>query len=754
MGLNRATDRYMFVTEAKTTGGASQLTKGVLAVVDMKNGTKDGPAVINSFLGFPKTDKRFAIQSGTAGKSVNRSASNKSMSSRVFSLAEIKKLEVSVPNQKEQTLEEVVIGYDGFNAESSFKFRKGQSPFNFTLQLEDGGLSYRGGGSSAKEILQFSHDIPGCDPGDDCEECVSCAYVDCKLVTDELIERIRAHEITGGGKLIDHVDVTPVYECDSDAPTATVLFSYYTLTVCDTGDDEALSYVAKQYDFPVKRISRKGNNSTYEVLTPDTDGAPDDYEQGIPSLLKGCDDCPAGFTATADGFVYAISIEDDGADRSSVITSNLAAGKYVSGTIQRSETGTRGFGFYVAKYSSKITVAEIASFTGSTANNRNTAEITYAGKSEAFCTNGSTVDTAWVKGETCGAIEETFEIILPDTVCGVDVLDQLQKAYPDFDVQIATTGESVLELTLTGTSGTANINVGGTDYLATFNTDLATTASDFVTAHAATILTDWNVVVTANAEVLSFEGEDAVVNAITITNDTPDLDGTLVVTANLAKKACKTKYTATVISNLVCDECDDIYKDYFVTDAPEPFGLKVWEKTGGTVADNCKCGIRFKAKPFSLVPNEALRDQIAFMETSTLIRVAAGYPGEIREGIGFIEKGIYTGEHLFRRVLRTHLMGNLRAQEIESRAYFLGETTRHDYLGRILRNEESVVQDDTEQMVQYSIELGHEAYSQGFAGKQEDNIKYVIAVPYGSHNSVENLLNNMAAAADIPSVKA
>ncbi len=81
-------------------------------------------------------------------------------------------------------------------------------------------------------------------------------------------------------------------------------------------------------------------------------------------------------------------------------------------------------------------------------------------------------------------------------------------------------------LTLTGIAGTANINVNGTDYLATFNTDLTTTASDFVTTHAAAILLDTAVVVTANTGVLLFTAPFTGFPAITITNVTGDLDGT------------------------------------------------------------------------------------------------------------------------------------------------------------------------------------------------------------------------------------
>lgn len=63
----------------------------------------------------------------------------------------------------------------------------------------------------------------------------------------------------------------------------------------------------------------------------------------------------------------------------------------------------------------------------------------------------------------------------------------------------------VSTVTLTGTSGTANIPIDGVNYLATFNTNLSTTASDFVTTHA-TALNTAGVTVTSNAAVLTFTG--------------------------------------------------------------------------------------------------------------------------------------------------------------------------------------------------------------------------------------------------------
>jgi len=87
-------------------------------------------------------------------------------------------------------------------------------------------------------------------------------------------------------------------------------------------------------------------------------------------------------------------------------------------------------------------------------------------------------------------------------------------------------GNSTRTLTLTGTSGTANVAVAGVNYLATFNTDLTTTASDFVTEHGATLLA-LGYTVTSNLAVLTFSALTASFPTITITNATGNLAGTL-----------------------------------------------------------------------------------------------------------------------------------------------------------------------------------------------------------------------------------
>lgn len=85
--------------------------------------------------------------------------------------------------------------------------------------------------------------------------------------------------------------------------------------------------------------------------------------------------------------------------------------------------------------------------------------------------------------------------------------------------------------TLTGTSGTANIQINGTNYLATFTTNLTTSAANFVTSHAATLLALGVTVTSSGVDVIltsSIAGQPFL--TIAGINVTGDLDSTLVAT--------------------------------------------------------------------------------------------------------------------------------------------------------------------------------------------------------------------------------
>lgn len=103
----------------------------------------------------------------------------------------------------------------------------------------------------------------------------------------------------------------------------------------------------------------------------------------------------------------------------------------------------------------------------------------------------------------------------------------LSEEYP------ALTGNTSRAVTLTGTSGTANVVVGGTNYLATFTSNLNTSATNFVTSHAATLLA-LGITVTANSGVLTFVADTDTFPTITVANVSGDLAGTIAAASEIS----------------------------------------------------------------------------------------------------------------------------------------------------------------------------------------------------------------------------
>jgi hypothetical protein len=667
MGLNRAFDRPFFVINGavKTTGGSLDLAKGQLALIDQSVTTVNGAKVVASANGKAKDAKDFVLRLGVSDREPNRSYTNKDESTMPFSLNDIVGLTVSAPDRTEQSLDEVIIGYDGFNANTAFNFLTGDAYFRLSLELKGGAVAFRGG-SGDSEVVNINVEVPECDPFNNCEDCDECSTVDCKTITLEAIERLKRKQLSGGLTVDQLIDITPVFSCDTPATLDEIAYDYYCLDVCDTGTDEALALVAAQYNAKVARTNRVGSTSTYQILLPESAGAPDDFVQTIASLIKGCEDCPAGYTGVPGGYVYAVTLEDDGADLSGNFTAITIPG-LVAGTVIKADGQSDGVGYYTFVVNDPLTDAEITTFLNSPAVN-GTATFSKPFKVSAICENDSISETSWTLCGTCNVIEQIYTIVLPDNECGDDRLAELQANY-----------DSVVE--------------------------------------------------------------------IAINPETDEED----------RQACQTRYITTVISNIVCDECDPIFKDYYVTSAPESFDTFKWELvTTPSVlpSGNCLCGIRFKSREFILQGDEALRDLVGFTETSTQIRVAAGYPEEIREGIGRLPKGRYEPKYLSRWIPRTHLAGNLRAFENEGRAYFRGLNYRKDYLGRLLRGETSNMEDESKQYIQYTLKVSHFNHTQSFAGRINEDINYDIFVEVGRHQAIEDLLNNLAANAGVPSVQA
>lgn len=658
MGIHRPMERHLFTANdaVKTAGGSLNLAKGQLAFVDTSKTTPDGAKVVSSFAGKPKNDKVFELRVGVSdARLANRSRSNKAMSTVPFSLNEVKALRVETPGVIEQKVDEVIVGWDGITPGSEFKFQTGDYPFQIAVEVTGDPVGYMGGGANT-EIAVVRVEIPDCDPLNTCVDCDGCSAVDCKAVTMEAVERLRRKQVAGGLELQELMEITPVFECDNDVTATLIPYTWWTLELCDTGSDNALAQVASQYDVPVKLVHRVGSTSTYEMLLPDSEGAPADFEQGIASVIKGCATCPDTFTATPEGLLYAFTIEDDGADLTATIE---GLPNYVADTAAKSGNNY-GVGYYTALFSEALTDEDITAFLEDADENA-TATVEFVSTVKALCENDTVNTFEWVEGDTCNAITRKYRIILPDADCGQSRLAELQSTYPN--------------LVITRVSGTN----------------------------------------------------------------------------------CSAIYETTVVSNLVCEECSDIFKDYYVTEAPVKHDNTEWTIVADATASpsgNCKCGIRFKAKTMRISPEEALRGNINFLETSSEIRVSAMYPEEIREGIGRIPEGALTGKYISRKQDRTMLGGLLRSKEAESIAYFLGENPNSTYIKKLLNGGLSVIENDFQQYIHYTLTIATAKNAGGFGNVSSSDLSYSIWVPIGKHAEVEAVLNDLAAHAGVDPVKA
>ena len=653
MGLHKPFDRHFFVIggATKTTGGSLQLTKGQFGIFDIQDTSVNGAKAVSSFKGQPK-NKLYELKVGNTDTPVTRSNSNKANSSFPFKLSNVVDLRVSAPERTKQEVDEVIVGYNGIDPTTSLTFGVGDKK-KMVVRLEGESIGLLGYNNNMVDIPVYM-DAEGCSPyRKDCQDCDPCIGVDCLPIVLNAIETLKNHQLRGGMKVSDFVDVTPIRECNTNPTLTEIPYKFYCLEVCDTGDETALALIQAQYeDIKLVRTGRIGAISSYQFLQPASVPAPKDFEQTLPSIIKGCANCPDGYTEAEGGLVYAVTLEDDGTDESSTVES-LA--NTVDGSAIKTNTQHDGVGYYTVVLTESLSDEDFDTFIESNP----TATITFVGEVSAICNNDTVNTVSWTECGECTVTEQTYTIVLPDTDCGEDRLVELQKHYPN------------LEIELEGTTG-----------------------------------------------------------------------------------GCQTKYITTVTSNLVCEECDPIFKDYYKTETPSSYDGRQWTLEGDSLeGSDCKCGIRLKGKVLEVHPDECLRDDLGFTDSSVMIRVSGGFLTEVRAGDEQVDDSFHT-EYVSRWKRRTHLGGNFWNFEDRSRVFFTGEA-RHqgDLVARMFKGEESALDSD-KQYVDYAVTIRRDWYTQSFGSREEDNITYHVIVEVGRHQSVEDLLNSLAAAAGITTVQA
>lgn len=222
-----------------------------------------------------------------------------SFTTEVFPVRNLDLMRYQTPVRVEQP-NVYYLGHNGSNGVcNSLQFECGQT-YNFHVTLK--GRPVRNiFKNEIREILEFDTDCcnnctqTGCDTDEDCH-----------LYIDDLIKRF--NDTLWVSRFYT---ASKVVEC-ATPPTALTRTNYnvYELTVCDNGDELALSKVVNQYtSYKVERVDRSGAYSTYRVIK--TGAAPSAFSQQAVVFTNDCGDCPTGYTAVPAGDAYNISVASE-----------------------------------------------------------------------------------------------------------------------------------------------------------------------------------------------------------------------------------------------------------------------------------------------------------------------------------------------------------------------------------------------------------------------------------------------------------
>jgi hypothetical protein len=347
-------------------------------------------------------------------------------------LSEVVDLKVFAPKSVGVKVDDFIVGFNGIDGTELTLKNTSSSVIELTLCGEPMlQLGYKTGEVTVAVTLQAPYvDSDG--------NVLEGEFATMQERVEYAVKEFQRMTLLGGAPITDYVDIIAV-NSENGALSGTA-YTFRSLTVTDAGDSNAFARVQAQYPtYKVVKTDRIGDEkSVYTVLVPSATVLAD-FEITSAGSVKTCEDCPSGFTATDAGFVYHITVEDDGADLSTTVD-NIAG--YVSGSISR-KGNVDGVGIYTLVTEEAVTDAEIATFKASTAV-LGTSVVTFVGEVSAICTvvgesgfpDAVVDEIAWVLGNTCYATTKTFELTVADDDCGNARLAEIQSAYPNLTIAV------------------------------------------------------------------------------------------------------------------------------------------------------------------------------------------------------------------------------------------------------------------------------------------------------------------------------
>ena len=723
------------ITSVLTSGHAGNLAKGQLAFVKDKAKKGLGAEVVSDFQGMNKKE-RIAIRVGeTTTPSNLRIKEVASKGTGFFSMDSILDIKAHIPSQVDLKVDHLEVGYNGITASTALFIPEGKSAvLDIAIHGEVAATFF---GQSeyiiSKEVYR--------EKGETMQEVI-------RRAVKELKEE-KVPSATGWASITDELaQFLEIGVIDSSTgELAGTSWTFSSVNIADAGESNDLAEVQAQYPtYKVKRTAREAGVSTYTILHLASVTLANVSIVDVNVKNKGCATCPAGYSLLTGGAVYSIALEDDGTDQSALVD-NLPG--YVATSVEKIGNAD-GRGTYLVVLDNELTDAEKATFLSTNAI-AGTASFTELGTVEDACKKSATTTYTWVAGESCVATTKQFSIVLPDNECGESRLAELQAVYSDLVIEEgAPTGSASQAITLSGVSGNASLIIDGVTYTTAFITDLTATAAAFVTAHATAISTATGASVTSAASVITVTDSAIGFPSITaVAGGLTETVGAINYITSASVGGCKRAYSTYVPTNLVCEECSDIYLQPFEAQAPDTFEGIAWEELIPAFDANAKMGIFVKGKPFYIYPEAHEEDFVPFVETSLKVKsISFGAKGSLLLNY---DGNIYDPETEFAEVRKLQYAQDVNnnakslfgAERMGNQHFANKPIHKKNLFARANMSQERLLE-YSKKYVQFAVKYQDNGLSQMGGSRSDITHEFRIIVEYGKHITLQNTLNSLA----------
>jgi hypothetical protein len=739
--IHSSISKSLVIKDVLTSGYAGNLAKGQLAFIKDKAKKGLGAEIVSDFKGMNKKE-RISIRVGEMTTPANlRIKEVASKSTGFFSLDSILDITSHVPSQVSLKVDHLEAGYDGINDSTALYIPEGKSACLDIVIYGEVASTFFGATEFiiSKEVYRAV--------GETMQEAIRRAV---KELKEEKVPTVNGFaSITD--ELAQFLEIG-IIDSSNDALAGTN-WTFSSINVTDAGESNDLAVIQAQYPtYKVKRTAREEGISTYTILHLASATIADADIVDVSVKNKGCANCPAGYADLVGGVVYSVALEDDGVSQVALVD-DLPG--YVSGTVEK-VGNDGGTGTYLVVVDNELTSAEIASFIATNAIS-GTAVITKLGTVEDACKKSATTSYTWVAGESCKATTKQFSLVLPDTECGASRLTELQSKYPDLVIEEGKpTGNATQSVTVSTDGVALDIIVEGITYTTADAGTTTQTAAAFVVAHAASILTATGTVVTnPSTNVILFT--DSTIGFPVITSASQTV-GAIDYVTTAAAGGCKRTYSTYTNTNLVCEECSDIFLQPFYAEAPDTFEGIAWEEFIPAFDEDAKMGIFVKGKEFYIQPEAFEEDFVPYVQTSLKIRsMSFGAKGSLTLNY---DGNAYDPDTEFARVNRVQY-----AQDVNNNAvalfgaenlgqmFFTNKTTYKKNLFTRANLSKDRLLEYGKKYVQYAIKYKDDQLSQGGGGRSDVTHEFRMIVEYGKHLDLQGVLNNLAGKLGLEPVK-